>query len=158
MSTTTQQKPVIILQQGSIGAEVTDLQYILQIRKFTANAPDAQFGPVTRAAVIRFQQSKNLVADGIVGAATWTAMGYTWPENQPGVFLREGDSSNAVQRMQQALLTKRFSLGLADGIFGSKTKAAVIQLQKNGDGERLSNTQGVVGPITWGIIMDLKVP
>jgi peptidoglycan hydrolase-like protein with peptidoglycan-binding domain len=54
MSTTTQNKSVVFLQEGSTGPEVTDLQYILRFRNFTANAPDGQFGPVTKAAVIRF--------------------------------------------------------------------------------------------------------
>jgi peptidoglycan hydrolase-like protein with peptidoglycan-binding domain len=148
MSTTTQRTPITVLAERSTGPEVTDLQYILRFRQFTANAPDGQFGPVTRAAVIRFQKSKNLVTDGIVGPTTWTAMGYAWPGNQPGVFLR-GDTGNVVRQMQQALLSKELNLGSADGVFGPKTKTAVIQLQKNDNGERFSNIQGIVGPLTW---------
>lgn len=149
MSTTTQRQSIVVLQEGSIGTEVTDLQYILRFRQFTANAPDGQFGPVTKAAVIRFQKSKNLVTDGIVGPATWAAMGYAWPGNRPGAFLREGDTGNLIRQMQQALLSKGLNPGLVDGVFGPKTKAAVIQLQKNGNGERFSNIQGIVGPLTW---------
>lgn len=73
MSDTTQTK-IVVLQKGSTGPEVTDLQYILQIRKFTLNAPDGIFGPRTEAAVIQFQKSKNLKQDGVVGLQTWAAM------------------------------------------------------------------------------------
>jgi peptidoglycan hydrolase-like protein with peptidoglycan-binding domain len=76
-------------------------------------------------------------------------MGYAWPGNQPGVFLREGDTGNLVRQMQQALSSKGLNPGSADGVFGSQTKVAVIRLQKNGNGEHFSNIQGVVGPLTW---------
>ena len=80
-------------------------------------------------------------------------MQYAWPNNQPGTFLREGDSGSAVQLMQQAMLSKGINPGLPDGKFGPRTKAAVIEFQKNGDGERDSNIVGVVGPLTWGGIL-----
>ncbi|HAA29356.1 MAG TPA: hypothetical protein DCE56_18700 [Cyanobacteria bacterium UBA8553] len=143
-------KSIVVLQESSTGPEVTDLQFILQIRNFTSDAPDGQFGPRTKAAVIKFQQAKKLLADGIVGSKTWAAMNYVWPHNQPGTFLRQGDTGKAVQLMQQAMVAKGMNPGKPDGIFGSKTKAVVIQLQKNGDGERYSNIEGVVGPLTWG--------
>ncbi len=147
MSTTNTQT-IVLLQTGAVGPEVIDLQYILQIRGFAPGAIDGDFGPKTEAAVIRFQKSKNLVQDGIVGPKTWTAMSYAWPNNQPGTFLREGVSGNAVQMLQQGLKSKGFDPGAIDGIFGPRTKAAVIRLQSLGI--PCSNTQGVVGPLTWG--------
>lgn len=147
MSTTNTQA-IVLLQTGSVGPEVIDLQYILQLRGFAPGAIDGDFGPKTAAAVIRFQKSKNLVQDGIVGPKTWTAMGYAWPNNQPGTFLYEGGSGNAVRMLQQGLKSKGFDPGAIDGIFGPRTKAAVIRLQTLGIPS--SNTQGVVGPLTWG--------
>ena len=151
MSNAAQSKSIVVLQEGSTGPEVTDLQYILQIRNFTLDAPDGKFGSRTKAAVIKFQKSKKLLADGIVGLKTWAAMEYAWPNDQPGTFLREGDRGNAVQLMQEAMVSKGMNPGVPDGVFGSKTKAAVIELQKYG--ERDSNIEGVVGPFTWGGIL-----
>lgn len=139
---------IVVLQKGAVGPEVIDLQYILQVRGFAPGAADGDFGPKTEAAVMRFQKSKNLLQDGIVGRQTWTAMGYAWPNSNPGQFLRQGDSGNAVRMLQQGLKSKNFDPGTIDGIFGPRTKAAVIRLQAAGI--PVSNTQGVVGPLTWG--------
>lgn len=147
MSTTNTQA-ITILRQGSAGSEVVDLQYILQIRGFIPGAIDGDFGPKTKAAVLRFQQSKNLLQDGIVGVQTWTAMSYAWPNNRPGLFLRQGDRGNAVSQLQKSLKSKSFDPGAIDGIFGPKTRAAVIRLQSLGIPS--TNRQGVVGPLTWG--------
>jgi murein DD-endopeptidase MepM/ murein hydrolase activator NlpD len=54
---------------GSRGAEVRYLQRRLRI------TADGLFGPLTRRAVIKFQKSHGLVADGIVGPKTWAALG-----------------------------------------------------------------------------------
>jgi putative chitinase len=62
------------LQQGSSGPEVTDLQQRLKDLGFDPKGVDGFFGPGTRAAVIAFQQSKGLQADGIVGPATQAAL------------------------------------------------------------------------------------
>ncbi|MBW4609812.1 MAG: peptidoglycan-binding protein [Hassallia sp. WJT32-NPBG1] len=62
MSNAAQSKSIVVLQEGSTGPEVIDLQFILQIRNFTLDAPDGKFGSRTKAAVIKFQKSKKLVA------------------------------------------------------------------------------------------------
>lgn len=151
MSNAAQTQSIVVLKAGSTGAEVLDLQYILQIRNFNPGTLDGVFGAKTQAAVMRFQQSKNLSQDGIVGSKTWAAMGFAWPNNQPGTFLRRGDVGNAVRQMQQGLTSKGFALGAIDGSFGARTQAAVIQIQQ--DGVQRSNRQGVVGPLTWGGII-----
>jgi hypothetical protein len=56
------------------GSDVTWAQQRLNAHgsKLTA---DGQYGPKTAAAVRAFQKAKHLTADGIVGKATWTALG-----------------------------------------------------------------------------------
>src|SRR5438552_9995156 len=64
-----------LLKQGSSGPDVTELQQKLKDLGFDPNGVDGNFGPGTRDAVIAFQQSKGLQADGIAGPATLAALG-----------------------------------------------------------------------------------
>jgi predicted chitinase len=64
-----------VLKQGSTGPEVKDLQQKLKDLGFDPKGVDGSFGPGTRAAVITFQKSKGLQADGIAGPATQAALG-----------------------------------------------------------------------------------
>ena len=57
------------LKKGSKGKEVEMLQKALNI------TVDGDFGIKTENAVKSFQKSKGLVADGIVGEKTWSALG-----------------------------------------------------------------------------------
>ena len=60
--------------------------------------------------------------------------------------LRLGSRGTAVLQLQQALNALGYDCGSVDGIFGSKTKAAVLAFQKaNG-----LAADGIVGPLTWG--------
>ena len=63
-----------VLKQGSSGPDVTSLQQKLKALGFDPNGTDGNFGPGTRKAVIAFQQSKGLQADGIAGPATLAAV------------------------------------------------------------------------------------
>src|SRR5712691_12063668 len=63
------------LRQGSSGPDVTNLQQKLKDLGFDPNGVDGNFGPGTRDAVIAFQQSKSLQADGIAGPETLAALG-----------------------------------------------------------------------------------
>jgi peptidoglycan L-alanyl-D-glutamate endopeptidase CwlK len=63
-----------VLQQGSSGPDVTALQTKLKALGFDPNGVDGNFGPGTKAAVIAFQQSKGLSADGKAGPDTMAAL------------------------------------------------------------------------------------
>lgn len=60
--------PRPLLRQGDRGDAVKELQEILGIVR------DGDFGPMTKRAVVEFQRSKGLYADGIVGKNTWAAL------------------------------------------------------------------------------------
>ena len=64
------------LSEGSTGADVTQLQAQLQAKGFPPGAIDGNFGPGTEAAVLAFQKSEGLVADGVVGQQTALALGF----------------------------------------------------------------------------------
>jgi peptidoglycan hydrolase-like protein with peptidoglycan-binding domain len=53
------------LKEGSSGSQVKRLQRRLKRRNFNPGLVDGDFGPATRAAVIAFQKSEGLLADGI---------------------------------------------------------------------------------------------
>lgn len=64
-----------ILQIGSSGTRVRALQQALLARGFNPGFLDASFGPGTEAAVIAFQRSEGMLADGVVGPRTAVALG-----------------------------------------------------------------------------------
>lgn len=71
-----------LLRLGASGAEVRALQQALAAAGFNPGSADGQFGARTRQAVLQFQASRGLRADGVVGTATWNALRRTAP-SQP---------------------------------------------------------------------------
>jgi peptidoglycan hydrolase-like protein with peptidoglycan-binding domain len=63
-----------VLKEGSTGPDVTNLQQRLKDLGFDPNGVDGNFGPGTKAALIAFQKSKGLTADGIAGPQTMAAL------------------------------------------------------------------------------------
>lgn len=63
-----------VLRKRCSGAEVEALQILLNGRGFNCGKADGQFGDNTEKAVKAFQKKHGLVADGIVGKDTWTAI------------------------------------------------------------------------------------
>jgi len=59
-----------VYRQGASGSEIRQLQEALKAAGFNPGTIDGDFGPATEAAVLAFQQSEGLLADGIVGPAT----------------------------------------------------------------------------------------
>lgn len=62
------------LKQGSSGPEVKKLQTNLKALGFDPGGTDGQFGPGTKKALIAFQKSKGLTADGVAGPMTMSAL------------------------------------------------------------------------------------
>lgn len=70
----------MLLKVGSRGKEVKELQEFLNI------GADGIFGVGTKAAVQKWQANNNLEADGIVGPATWDAMGLATTDNSEQIY------------------------------------------------------------------------
>lgn len=116
-------------------------QQLLTARGYTVDA-DGIFGAKTRSAVIRFQKSRSLAADGVVGPNTWSKLVTT---------VKSGSSGQAVKAAQTQL--KVYGYGLkVDGRFGSKTKSATVAFQKN---HRLQ-VDGIIGPNTWRTLLGAR--
>lgn len=63
----------------------------------------------------------------------------------PDSVLKEGDTGDQVKTVQEALNMAGYEAGPTDGIYGSKTKAAVTQLQSTKDD---LSVDGIYGPNT----------
>ena len=64
-----------VLKKGSSGVCVKTLQNSLRAKGFDPGSSDGQFGKKTFDAVVCFQGSAGLSKDGVVGPATWAALG-----------------------------------------------------------------------------------
>lgn len=62
------------LSEGSSGENVKAMQSLLNASGHNCGAVDGKFGPATAAALEKFQKSRNIAADKICGAATWTEL------------------------------------------------------------------------------------
>lgn len=67
---------VPMLEYGHIGGYVAAAQALLVLRGFGVgpDGADGDFGNNTRSAVLRFQRSRGLEDDGVIGPATWDAL------------------------------------------------------------------------------------
>lgn len=66
-----------VLRQGSKGSEVKEVQRRLKLWGYYNGSVDGIFGAGTRSAVVLFQKKNGLTADGVVGKATYKALGMT---------------------------------------------------------------------------------
>ena len=111
------------LALGARGQDVQRAQTLFVMMKTLGfDQIDGVFGSVTRNAVRDFQQGEGLVADGVVGDATWARM----PADPDTPVLRRGMTGAAVNGLQKGLLKfggagSAMDPGPADGNFGPRT-------------------------------------
>ena len=70
-----------VLKNGSRGDEVKEVQRRLKLWGYYNGSVDGVFGAATKAAVIAFQKKNGLTADGVVGSATFKALGMNTQSN-----------------------------------------------------------------------------
>jgi peptidoglycan hydrolase-like protein with peptidoglycan-binding domain len=161
------------VQEGDRGAEVTTVQQRLQeLGYFKANITGF-FGPLTKQAVIQFQQAKGLEPDGIVGTSTLMALGgQTQSNSKPARaqsfktlsspkpareasrgFLQLGDRGSEVSALQASLEAAGFPGG-GNGIFDAATQKAVMRFQQ----AKGLTVDGIVGPQTWAALPAIGGP
>ena len=68
------QAPQQTLNPGDTGAQVKVLQQALTALGFSPGKADGDYGPATQSEVEKFQTSKGLTADGVVGQQTLAAL------------------------------------------------------------------------------------
>lgn len=129
------------LEFGSRGSNVLKLQQALIALGYDPGGADGKFGRGTESAVILYQTSKGLTADGKAGTQTLTALyddadtaadtstGTAATSTNPNT-LEYGDSGDLVTALQTALTALGFDTNGVDGRFGAGTRKAVIAFQK----------------------------
>ena len=157
------------LNQGSRGSEVTQLQQQLRELGYFNRPSTGNFGPLTKQAVIRFQQDEGLTPDGVVETKTKTALQRrlgrsdsetpaipatpatpVTPEPVRRTTLRRGSSGSDVEALQKLLAAAGVYDGATTGKFDAKTLTAVRRFQRN---NRLI-VDGIVGARTWSTLLD----
>lgn len=152
------------IRRGERGPSVTRLIELLAEAGFGGTETGSLFGAKTHEAVRSYQESRKLQIDGIVGLQTWTALINGFPEvsgDEPSRFktdlqatperplLESGSRGSEVEELQRRLSDEGCDPGPIDGIFGRRTKAAVVAFQKaNG-----LQPDGVCGPLTWRALL-----
>lgn len=75
-------KPVFTrtMKKGDKGVDIKFLQVLLAEKGYSCGSVDGIFGDMTREAVLKFQKSKNITADGVVFEVTAKKLGFncTW--------------------------------------------------------------------------------
>lgn len=135
-----------LYRKGDTGEAVRDIQERLLALGFDISGDSrGEFGDATRLAVIAFQESQRIAADGMVGRETWRTLvdaGFTLGDRL--LYYRmpmlHGDDVAELQRRLNAI---GFDAGPVDGIFGPDTLRAVLDFQNN----RIMAEDGIVGPM-----------
>jgi peptidoglycan hydrolase-like protein with peptidoglycan-binding domain len=119
---------------GAVGAEVTAAQHLLTDHGMDVDVTGF-FDDDTTAATRQFEEQAGIVADGILGPLTWSELVVT---------LQPGSDRDAV-RAAQVLLNDNGAAVAVDGLFGPRTRNAVITFeQANG-----LHVDGIVDDDVW---------
>lgn len=138
------------LKKGEKNPQVASLQQKLQAAGYFKQAVTGYYGPITEAAVMKFQKAHGLRADGVVGAETLSALasssGTVNPPPvktksavttskksasvSPQVILQRGDLSYEVMSLQRKLQAAGYFDQPITGDFNAATEAAVIKFQQ----------------------------
>lgn len=166
-----------VLQVGSRGADVSELQATLKLLGYYDGAVNGIYSEQTATAVSAFQKAAGLTVDGVTNSTTWNRLfppataasspstpstvvceqpvtsvppqTASQPQTANFPILQVGMRGIAVQGLQERLKAKGFLKDNADGIFGPATLAAVKAAQT----EYKLKADGVVGADTWIVLL-----
>ena len=124
---------------------VAALQVALRMRGLYGGDIDGYKGPLTTAAVKRFQRRNGLAVDGIVGPRTRAKLGRWARPRQGSRLLWQGKRGWDVAAIQFRLAWRGFPSGPIDGWFGARTDTAVRRYQRF----KHLFPDGIVGPVTF---------
>jgi peptidoglycan hydrolase-like protein with peptidoglycan-binding domain len=139
-----------VLQQGSNGKPVQELQNLLFAWGIYTGSVDGEFGYQTEQSVKKFQRRVFLKEDGIVAERTWRALYTGAPVDMPE--LSQGCNGELVKKVQRILKSTCDYIGRIDGDFGSMTESALTSFQRRYE----VPITGVVEESTWRALTKVK--
>lgn len=142
-----------ILQEGSSGDHVANLQEDLSELGYFSGDVTGYFGSITKNAVIAFQKAYNLYCDGVVGSKTISVIKQALQNDKSysNVLLKKGMSGSEVKTLQNNLTAIGVYSGTCTGYFGPYTEQVVKDLQYKYGKE----CDGIVGEGTYALIQDI---
>lgn len=140
-----------LLRRGDRGPAVVEIRSTL--RRFglladpVVGSPNDHFDTEVEHAVRAFQQQRGLIADGIVGPATYRALreaGWNLGDRMLAYLISSPMSGDDVVVLQERLLELGFDPGRPAGVFDERTEAALRKFQR----EYGLVPDGLCGPAT----------
>jgi N-acetylmuramoyl-L-alanine amidase len=140
-----------LLRRGDRGPAVVEIRSTL--RRFgllsdpPTGTPNDLFDADVEHAVRSFQQHRGVIADGIVGPATYRALrdaGWNLGDRMLAYMISSPMSGDDVVALQERLLELGFDPGRAGGVFDERTEAALRRFQR----EYGLVSDGLCGPAT----------
>ena len=106
-------------------AYVVALQNRLQELGYLTSAADGQYGAMTEAAVLRFQEVNGLTPSGVADDSTQNYLYSSAAKSAPASEIAD----SAALRVQQKMMLWGFMYGYADGVIGEATQTAVAEFK-----------------------------
>jgi peptidoglycan hydrolase-like protein with peptidoglycan-binding domain len=135
------------LALGSSGSDVLQLQQFLAQRGFLTATPNGTYGPMTVAAVKKFQSKNGLSPVGAVGPGTRALLNASFSSGATFYFTKPlvlGVSGPEVIELQKRLISLGLYSGVVSGLFDDGTLGAVKKFQALKGLEQI----GSIGPST----------
>jgi len=79
-------------------------------------------------------------------------MGADYPQENDYPIVRQGSRGRFVEELQELLMSARYFPGKADGIFGNRTRDALMSFQADNE----LKIDGIAGSQTWAALMNAK--
>jgi murein DD-endopeptidase MepM/ murein hydrolase activator NlpD len=129
---------------AAAGPKVAAVQVALKRLGLYNATVDGVRGPVTKAAIVRFQRRRGLSVDGVVGPQTRRAFGKRGRPAFGSRTMKLGDRGWDVAAMQYILARRGYPPGAIDAVFGPMTGVAL----RNFQGAFGLSVDGLAGPAT----------
>jgi N-acetylmuramoyl-L-alanine amidase len=140
-----------LLRRGDRGPAVAEIRSTLRrfglLADTVLGAPHDHFDTEVEHAVRTFQQQRGLIADGIVGPATYRALreaGWTLGDRMLAYLISAPMAGDDVVTLQERLLELGYDPGRPGGVFDERTEAALRRFQR----EYGLVADGLCGPAT----------